>query len=155
MALESVGGRQTFFGPSESNQKWGAKVAKHGSVTEIEYEFSYDDLPDADSGNKMNIEIPANSYVKSAVLKVGTAWAGGTNLSVGLEQTDGTVIDADGLHAAILTAALTANSIHVGGGALIGASSGSNDAIVAVTTTGSFTAGTAKLVVEYAELPVT
>lgn len=153
MALESVGGRQKFFGPAERNQKWGAKVAKHGSRTEVEYRFSYDDLPDADNGNAMLIEIPANSYIESAILKVGTAWVGGTNLVVGLEQTDGTVIDADGLHAAILTAALTADSIHVGGGALVGASSGSDDAIVAVVTTGTFTAGDARLVVTYQELP--
>lgn len=153
MALESTGGRQTFYGPLTTNQKFGARVAKYGSRSEVEYRFTYDDLPDADSGNAMLIEIPANSYIESAVLKVGTAWAGGTNIVVGLEQTDGTVIDADGLHAAIVTANLTANSIHVGAGALIGASSGANNAIVAVVATGTYTAGDARLVVTYQELP--
>jgi len=153
MSLESIGGRKTYTGPAVREQKHGAIVASYGSRKEIEYRFSYDDLPDADDGNSMLIEVPANSYVESALLKVGTAWVGGTNLVVGLEQTDGTVIDADGLHAAIVTANLTANSIHVGGGALVGASSGANDAIVSVVTTGTYTAGDARLVVTFAELP--
>ena len=149
ITLESVGGRQTVFGPRESSQKFGGKVAKHGSIVELEYKFSYDDLPDADDGNEMVAALPAGSLIVDSVLKVGTAWAGGTSITVGLEQKDGTVIDADGLHAAILTAALTANSIDSGGGALVGASSGANEAIVAVTASGTFTAGDATLVVRY------
>lgn len=149
MALESVGGRQTFFGVLPTKNKWGGKVHADGEDKELKYSFSYDDLPDDDDGNVMVLAIPANSLIVESTLKVGTAWAGGTSISVGLEQQDGTVIDADGLHAAILTAALTADSFDVGGGALVGASSGANDAIVAVTASGTYTAGDAQLVVKY------
>lgn len=154
MALESVGGRQKFFGPAERNQKWGAKVAKHGSITEVEYEFTYDDLPAADDGNAMNITIPANSLLLDSYLKVGTAWAGGTSINIGLVQEDGTAIDADGLDAAVATASLTANAIIAGDGALVGASVGANDAVVEIAATGTYTAGSAKLLVRYMELPV-
>ena len=152
MALESVGGRQTFFGPLGDKNKFGGKVADHGPVKTIRYSFDYDDLPDDDQNNVMVLAIPANSLIVASTLKVGTAWAGGTSISVGLEQQDGTVIDADGLHAAILTAALTADAIDVGGGALIGATSGANIAVVAVTASGTYTAGTAVLEVEYQTL---
>ena len=149
MSLESVNGRQTYFGVLPTKNKFGGKIATAGDIKEMRYTFSYDDLPSNDENNEMVIAIPAGSKIVGADLKVGTAWAGGTNLTTGLVQKDGTAIDADGLHAAILTAALTASSIHVGGGALIGASSGAADAVVKVTTTGTFTAGDATLVVQY------
>lgn len=154
MGFETVGGRQTHYGADGiTNKKWGAVAADGGKEKEVVYEFSYNDLPDADDGNEMVIRFPAGCKIESADLIVGTAWVGGTNLSVGMEQTDGTVIDADGIHAAILTAALTAGSLHVGGGALIGTvADASNDQVVSVTTTGTFTAGTAKLVVKYLAL---
>ena len=154
MAFENVGGRQTHYGPSGiTDKKFGAKAAKGGKEVEVVYEFSYDDLPAADDGNEMLIRIPAGSKIVSADLIVGTAWLSGTNLTVGLQQTDGTEIDNDGLHAAILTAALTAGSLHVGAGADIGTiADASNDGVVVVTTTGTFTAGDAKLIVKYLAL---
>lgn len=153
MALESTGGRQKFYGPAERNQKWGAVVASYGSIKEVEYRFTYDDLPNDDDGNEMNIRLPANSFLVDARLKVGTAWAGGTSIDIGLEQTDGTVIDADGIDAAVATASLTANAIIDCDGALVGASIGANDAVVAVVATGTYTAGDARLVVRVQELP--
>ncbi len=153
MALESVGGRQTFFGPLQTDQKRGAIVADDGEIKTIEWKFSYDDLPADDSGNDMLAFIPAHSLIKDATLKVGTAWAGGTNIDVGLAQKAGTVIDADGIDAAIATASLTANAIIVCDGALVGASVGANDAVLEVTDTGTYTAGTATLLVRYVEMP--
>lgn len=153
MALESVNGRQTFFGPSERTAlKYGGVVSGTGAIKVAKWEFEYDDLPADDDGNAMLMEIPANSLIRSAVLKVGTAWAGGTNVNLGLAQTDGTVIDADGIDAAIATAALTANAIIDCDGALVGASVGANDAVLEVTVSGTYTAGTAVLEVEYQEL---
>lgn len=152
MAFESVGGRQTHFGPLDTDQKRGAVVAGVGKTKQVEYVFSYDDLPADDDGNEMLIRIPAHSFIEAAYLKVGTAWAGGTNINIGLAQTDGTVIDADGIDAAIATASLTANAIIDCDGALIGASVGANDAVLEVTDTGTYTAGTATLVIEYLPL---
>lgn len=154
MAFEDVGGRQTQYGPDGiTDKKYGALAAGGGKEKELVYEFSYDDLPDADDGNEMVLRIPAGAKIVSSDLIVGTAWAGGTDLTIGLKQTDGTAIDTDGLHAAILTAALTAGSLHVGAGADIGTiADASNDAVVAVTANGVFTAGTGKLVVKYLAL---
>jgi len=147
--LESVNGRQTFFGPTAPDGKFGATVAGDGPLTYVEVVFSYDDLPDADSGNDMLKAIPANAKIVSADLFVTTAFVGGTNLTTGADVKAGTVIDADGFHGAILTAALTANSVHVGGGALIGKTIGTSAGVPTVTTTGTFTAGEGRLVIGY------
>lgn len=153
MAFKNVGGRQTHFGPLDTDQKRGAVVHGNGAEKQIEWVFSYDDLPADDDGNEMLAKIPANSFIEAAYLKVGTAWAGGTSIDVGLAQTDGTVIDADGIDAAVATASLTADAIIDCDGALVGASVGSDDAVLEVTATGTYTAGTATLVVRYLELP--
>lgn len=152
MAFESVGGRQTHFGAMDTDQKRGAISHGNGQKKEVEYVFSYDDLPADDDGNEMLIRIPADSFIEAAYLKVGTAWAGGTSIDIGLAQTDGTVIDADGIDAAVATASLTANAIIDCDGALVGASVGSNDAVLEVTASGTYTAGTATLVIEYLPL---
>ena len=149
MALENVGGRETYYGRLPEKNKQGAQIAATNLNKKIKYEFDYDDLPGADTGNEMVLEIPAGSQIVSSKLKVGTAWAGGTSIDIGLAQEDGTVIDADGLDAAIATASLTAGAIIEGDGALVGASVGANDAVVTVGATGSFAAGTATLIVEY------
>jgi hypothetical protein len=150
MALESVGGRQTFFGALPSKNKYGAEKHGAGSIKEIVIEFSYDDLPAVDADNEMLATIPASAKVVAADLQVGTAWVGGTNITIGTSQADGGgVIDADGLLAAVLTAALTADSNHAGGGADIGEVSSSERQAITATTTGTFTAGDAILVVQY------
>lgn len=154
MTIEVTGGRPTHYGPRESNGKFGGKSAKLGSIVEIHYDFSYDDLPTDDSGNEMVLALPAGARLVDSVFKVGTAWAGGTSLTVGLAQKDGTVIDADGLHTAaqLVTASMTAGAVLVGGGALIDASIGSDAGVVEVAATGTYTAGTAQLIVRYQPL---
>lgn len=152
MALESVNGRQTFFGALPDKQKRGAIVAGMGEEKQIEWKFSYDDLPADDDGNDMLAYIPANSFIEAAYLKVDVAWAGGTSIDIGLAQKDGTVIDADGIDAAVATAALTANAVIDCDGALVGASVGTADAVLEVGATGTYTAGEATLVVRYYEL---
>lgn len=153
MALESVNGKQVFFGSTRDEKlKRGALVAGQDGEKQVTWKFSYDDLPADDNGNDMLQKIPANSLIEAAYLKVTTAWVGGTNVNIGLAQTDGTVIDADGIDAAVATAALTANAIIDCDGALVGASVGANDAVLEVTTSGAYTAGEATLVVRYHEL---
>ena len=150
MALENVNGRQTFFGVLPSKNKFGAEKASSGSTKEIVIEFSYDDLPAVDADNEMLATIPANAKVVAADLQVGTAWLGGTNITIGTSQADGGgVIDADGLIAAVVTANLTINSNHAGGGTDIGEASSSERQAITATTTGTFTAGDAILVVKY------
>ncbi len=150
MSLESVGGRQTFFGALPDKNKFGGEIMSAGSEKELKFSFSFDDLPAVDADNEMLATIPANAKVIAADLKVGTAWVGGTNIVVGTYQADGGgVVDADGLIAAVITANLTANSNHVGAGADIGEVSSSERQAVVAATTGTFTAGDAVLTIKY------
>lgn len=102
--------------------------------------------------------IPAGAYIKSATAVVTQAAAGGTSVNIGLSSlaSDGTasVIDADGIDAGVLTAALAANLAVVCNGALVGGTAGVGAANAYVTTaaTGTFTAGKFKLVIEYIEV---
>ncbi len=98
--------------------------------------------------------IPAGSYITGAHLVVTTAAAGGTSINFGLANAAGTAIDADGIDAAVATAALAANKAVVCNGALVGGADGvgAADAYVTTANTGTFTAGEAVLVISYIEV---
>jgi len=107
--------------------------------------------------------IPAGSYIKSATAIVTEAAAGGTSVNIGLSSlaSDGTatVIDADGIDAGVLTAALAANKVvecngvKVGGQAAYDQSTvGTENAYVTTAASGTYTAGKFKLVIEYIEV---
>lgn len=99
--------------------------------------------------------IPAGAYITAAYTIVDTAFTSGgaATLTIGLYQQDGTAIDADGIDAAIaLTAIDAAGDVVVNNGALVGGvlTVGSNDAYIAANYgTAAFTAGAAKVVVEF------
>jgi hypothetical protein len=101
--------------------------------------------------------IPANSYITSATVIISTAFTSGgsATLTVGAYQQDGSTIDADGVDAAVALSALNATTKAVAcDGALVGAalSVGDNDCYIeAYYGTAAFTAGEAKLVIEYIE----
>jgi hypothetical protein len=100
--------------------------------------------------------IPAGSYITGASLIVTTAFTSGgsATLTVGTYQQDGTVVDADGIDATVALAALAANKAVACDGAAVGgtATVGANDVYVeAIYGTAAFTAGEAKLVIEYIE----
>ena len=100
--------------------------------------------------------IPAGSYITSASLIVTTAFTSGgsATLTIGTYQQDGTVVDADGIDATIALAALAANKAVACDGAAAGgtATVGANDVYIeAIYGTAAFTAGEAKLVIEYIE----
>lgn len=118
----------------------------HGEYT-LEYTFSYDDLP-AEGLDEAILRIPANARIKEATLTVLTAFAGGTSYNIGLYEEDGTVIDADGIDAAVATAAIDAvGETVVCDGALVGSTVGIGTAAgsVRVAATGTYTAGKARL----------
>ena len=84
---------------------------------------------------------------------------GGTNVNIGLSSlaADGTVsvIDADGIDQTVATAALAANKAVVCNGALVGGADtvgAANAYMSLVYGTAAFTAGAAKLVIEYIEV---
>lgn len=109
---------------------------------------------DQDFTNGEDAFIPAGSFITAASMIVTTAAAGGTNVVLGLKEADGTVIDADGIDAAVLTAALAANKAVACDGALVGgtATVGAANAHLSVDVTGTFTAGVFTLVIEYIEV---
>lgn len=110
----------------------------------------------ADTPQDHDAFIPAGSYITSASLIVTTAWTSGgsATLTIGAYQQDGTTVDADGIDATIALAALAANKGVACDGALVGgtATVGANDVYIEANYgTAAFTAGEAKLVIEYIE----
>jgi hypothetical protein len=100
--------------------------------------------------------IPAGSFITSASLIVTSAFTSGgsATLTIGAYQQDGTTVDADGIDATVALAALAANKGVACDGALVGgtATVGANDVYIEANYgTAAFTAGEAKLVIEYIE----
>ena len=100
--------------------------------------------------------IPAGSYITGAHLIVSTAFTSGgsATLTVGSYTQAGAAVDADGIDAAVAVAALVADKAVACDGALVGgtATVGAADVYIeAIFGTAAFTAGVAKLVIEYIE----
>ena len=100
--------------------------------------------------------IPAGSYITSASLIVTTAFTSGgsATLTIGTYQQDASVVDAVGIDATIAVADLVANKAVACNGAAVGgtATVGAADVYIeAIYGTAAFTAGEAKLVIEYIE----
>lgn len=143
------------YGPRETNGKYGAASKGTGIVKRAQWDFSYDDLPDA-ATDGLGFVIPAGASIVSAVLYVDQAFTSTsttTDLTVGLQQANGTEIDNDGLieaDEATQTAIGTEGNVVTGAGALIGKSVGANNGELVVTpTVDDLTAGKARIVVEY------
>lgn len=130
----------------------GATLVK-GNQGTIEYTVNFDDFPTTIGGVFTDADsyIPAGSIIRQCLLLTDVAWVGGTNVEIGTYQKSGTVIDADGIDAAILTAALTAGSVIVNDGALAAnkLSSATLDSYIGVVLTGTYTAGKSRLIIEY------
>ena len=143
------------YGPRETNGKYGAASKGTGIVKRAQWDFSYDDLPDA-ATDGLGFVIPAGASIVSAVLYVDQAFTSTsttTDLTVGLQQANGTEIDNDGLieaDEATQTAIGTEGNVVTGAGALIGKSVGANNGELVVTpSVDDLTAGKARIVVEY------
>jgi len=143
------------YGPRETNGKYGAASKGTGIVKRAQWEFSYDDLPDA-ATDGLGFVIPAGASIVSATLYVDAAFTSTsttTDLTVGLQQANGTEIDNDGLieaDEATQTAIGTEGNVVTGAGALIGKSIGANNGELVVTpSVDDLTAGKARIVVEY------
>lgn len=149
---------------SERDVPSAASVVTFGAKNQMVIDLNYDNLPaeTTDSNNDGTNDgwndgdpyIPAGSYITGAFIVVEAQWTTGSSaaLNIGLSQKDGTVIDADGIDAAIATGLLNVDRAVTCDGALAGgtATIGGADAYVkAAASTGSFTGGKAKLVIEY------
>lgn len=151
-------GNRNHYGPRKMGEarKFGARksINAAGNV-EVEWVFDYDDLPAANGTNDDSMEatIPAGAQIVSAKVNVLTAIAGTTpTLTLGLSQPDGTIIDADGIDAAIAAGALGADAWVNCDGALVGATAGlANKGQLTAATGGTVTAGRFLVVLEYKE----
>jgi hypothetical protein len=153
MTIETaaVRGVTVHYGPRTTEGKYGREGASNGVTKSAEWTFTYDALPVAGT-DIMGVSIPAYSKITSATLEILTAFAGGTSYDIGLEEEDGTAIDVDGIDAAVALAAIDARGdVVVCNGALVGGvlSTGAAAGKLTVAATGTFTAGKARLVVNY------
>ena len=140
----------THYGRRDIEDVAPSKYASALGVRKLEYTFSFDDLPTFDLDQLVH-RVFANAVIKSAHIRVLEAAVGGTSYNFGLYQPDGTVIDLDGIDAAVATAALTLGAHIVCDGALVGKSIGVAAGQLVVAATGTFTAGKFQVVLEIEE----
>lgn len=153
MTTTVLNGVRNFYGPRGADKKFPALIKTEGYTKEMVLDFNYDDLPVSSADGAMVLSIPADSLILSSRLHVKTAAAGGTSYTIGLATSAGVAIDADGLHTAAqaVTANLTEDAWLIGGGALVGATVGAAAGQIVVAATGTFTAGSYRLIVEYVQ----
>ncbi len=147
-------GLQVWFGLPDPLQ--GRQPSTVGSRKELKVKCDFNDLPlgagasATGARTDADVFIPSGATIENAAILVGTAWTGGTSLSVGLYQKGGTAIAATGLVNAQATAGLTANTRVAGGGGSIGTTL-TQDAYIGATVSGTYTAGTGTLLITYIE----
>lgn len=165
-------GLRVGFGSQAQPEPQPAAGGRFGVAKKtIVVDFKYDSLPTRTSGNAADAFIPSGSIITEAWVLVDQAFAG-ANLTVGLVRSDGTTaIDADGIMTATQGAdgSLTAGLIAKCDGAYVpyrytDTQAGSaTDALLPVPvqlgydgyieaySSGTMTAGSARIVIEYIE----
>ena len=151
MTTQVLNGVRNFYGPRGAEDKLPGLIKTEGYTKEMVVDFNYDDLPTYSADGSMVLEIPADSFIKSARIHVKTASAGSSAVyNFGLYESDSTVIDADGLDASVAQATLAEDAWIDCDGALVGASIGAAAGqIVVALASGSATGGSYRLIVEY------
>lgn len=116
----------------------------------LRYTIVGTDLADTDTAaaHPYAAVIPAGAVIKSAMVSVSEAFAGGA-LDLGFKQADGTNIDDDGIDSAVAAATLAANAVVEADGALVPSRAAQDMYVMATWDTSAFTAGVAELVIEY------
>tara|TARA_R110002167_G_scaffold4763_1_gene22476 strand:+ start:151 stop:639 length:489 start_codon:yes stop_codon:yes gene_type:complete len=155
--MAPIRGVANHYGTRTTRNKYGGQEStKMGVVKSAEWHFTYDDLPAALDSNLPQV-IPANASIVSATLYVDEAFTSTsttTDLTVGLEQKDGTDIDIDGLLTAAnatQTTIGTAGNVIAGTGALVGVSVGANPGqLIVDSSADDLLTGKARCVVEFA-----
>lgn len=160
MGFENTAGinARNHYGPRKVDEKFGGEISSSGGVKEVEWVFSYDDLPGPTTGGEMETLVPKGAVILSARFQTITAFAGGTSYDIGLQQQDGTEIDNDGLWDALALAEINAEnewsdaSTHAGtnSGNLVSTTVGlAANAYLKAVATGTFTAGKGRIVITY------
>lgn len=171
MTFEAKSGLGTAnnYGPRTTNGKFGADipddVVKYASWT-----FTYNDLP-ADGFDKMTKFIPAGAIILEGYFQVITAFTGGTSYDIDFVDSAGSAIGtgSDKLWDALLLAEIDSSAVgtaiksstHTGtnsGNVLAGYAAGAECILASagqlkVAATGTFTAGEARIIVQYIDAP--
>lgn len=156
MGLEQNAKRLTVtsYGPRKTITKMGG-VNDNNWRRIATWTFNYDDLPAPGTYNLQHV-IPAGSSIISAKLRIITAFTSTsttTDLTIGLQQADGTVIDNSGLVSATdatQTTIGTAGNVITGTGTLVGKTIGAaNGELVVAPTVADLLTGRAEVIVEY------
>lgn len=140
------------FGARDSETELAARTRTAGEVQELVMDIVGVNLTDATTPANLpsSAFIPANSLIVEADLIVDEAFAGATAvLDIGTYEVDGTIIDDDGIDAAIAVGALTADTLIACDGGQVGTVITQDAYLGATNDTADFTAGTAKLVVKF------
>ena len=151
-----------------TKQYMAGTVLTYGSHSELVVDLDFENLQgfDADaSGNGTldsfsgaQVYLPAGAYIKSATLVVETAFVGGTSYDIDLVTTAGGAIGSgeDKLFDLLATAEINADGEWRSSRAHGGTNSGNaldiavtSPAQLQVVATGTFTAGKARMIVEY------
>lgn len=142
-----------FGGVKDQDVNIGTSPQTAGVVQELVLPITGTELETSVPTNISNgAHIPANSLINSATLYVETAFASGgsATLTIGTYQADGTAIDADGIDATIALTAIDADDDEITcDGAQVGATVSQAAYVAAIYGTAAFTAGEARLVIEY------
>lgn len=150
-----AGGVRKQYGPRDVEDVVPGKHSTGGEVQELTVTFNYDNLPSVQNAGKdaTNSYIPANSLVHDATFyetEAFTSASGTTTVDVGTEKADGSDVDSDGIFTGVVTADGSAGGWSVAGGAQVGATVGTDDAYILVSSSADdLTAGKGKLVVRY------
>jgi hypothetical protein len=154
-------------------QQYGTKDAQNhlmrshrvaGAVGQLVIDFDVDNLPGFDEGvdqsstmtrfSEAQAFLPAHAWIMSATLLVTEEFdSAGNNstLTIGTYEKDGTVIDADGIDAAVAEAALGEGDVVLCDGDQVAATEvvAAVPAYIRATVANSPTQGAARLVIEY------
>lgn len=148
-------GLLVLSGPDEARtKKVGVYAAKYGDVSVAEAILTYTDLNafGTDTILSDTLALPDGARIKAASIYVETAFTSGgsATLKVGLLRTDRTTAyDDDGLVVATAVASLTAGATITGSGALVNTTLANDGLLTATVGTANFTAGKARIRVEY------
>lgn len=155
IVYDPVSGVRLQYGPRDTDVGVVGGHWTYGQVQELVVYFPYDNLPSVKNAglDATNTPIPANSLLLDAYFHVTTDFAstsGTTTVDAGLEEADGTDINADAIGSDWVTADGSNAGWVVGAGDGIGVDVGADNAyIVVAPSTDDLTAGEAKLVVRY------
>jgi hypothetical protein len=155
-----------------ANKAWA--INDLGAIKQIQVDFDLSLIPTgtvsysadlnndgtADGFHDGDCRLPANASVLRATLVMSEAAAGGTSFTVGTYKKDGTAVAATGLVTATEGVLANVNAIGkrvFGAGSLVASAAGTAgvgtaNAYVGISTTGTFTAGKGKLIIEYIDV---